>query len=402
MKCETEGEGLVTFKALTSRDGALYIDGEAAEVNTLNKGSYLLPPGSYYLAGDVGLDKELKLDKLDEAQTVELCLNGHKLAYAGTQDGTNTIRCGWSGYAFSICDCDPDGGPHTIQSPVTGEAVSISGGLITEGRNQGVYCDGSIVLYGGTIAGNGTGTSTVSGGGIRANDLEMRGGAIVHNKGSYGGGASIAGKGSFTMSGGVIRHNLATRKAGGVSTASYLGDGSTVISVTAVELSGCPVIQDNVAGDDKTSSNLYLVDDCVVNVANLSTGAKIGVTTATAPSASQPVTVAAGPSGSAITTDDLAKFTSDNEKYEPKLTDGSIVLTVPHVHNWVTTLWSSDETTTGTPATPRAVPSPTTAKKMATARTSLTTTTIPTATPAAMSGTCPSGIRPPPVGTCSR
>lgn len=294
--CETTNGDQVTFdKALTSVDGALYIDGEAA-------GSYILPPGSYYLAEDVILSDKMTLRGASGDQTVNLCLNGHKLAleYAGTYS-RNVIYVSTTTYTLNICDCDPNGGPHTITSPVTGEEVTIHGGLITGGaKESGIYGQ-TVNLYGGTIAGN---DSSVDGGGINTKTLVMHGGSIVHNKGVNGGG--VAATKSAVITGGTIAHNKCTADGGGI----YLGNSRLTLTV-----SGNVVVEDNVK--DTAPSNLYLgyYHKIAVAPGGLGENARVGVTTWAKPTGSDFVTAAEAGAGYTLTGDDFAAFSYDQPGY---------------------------------------------------------------------------------------
>lgn len=347
--CETTGGAQVTFQALTSENGALYVDGAAAEVSSTYK-AYMLPAGNYYLAGDVRLDKQIRLTSQAQGadpanSTVNFCLNGYKLEYAGDHNYSPVIYVGTNAYALNICDCNPTGTDRTgnvIDDPVSGYTEVIWGGVITGGRYAGVIGgDAPITLYGGTIAGNGWAqdSTPVYGGGVDADNFVMCGGAIMYNMATYGGGVNATG--SFTMTGGTISGNWAKTKNGGVHTVISSG------TPTAVTLSGSAKIMGNVTGNNKTTaSNLNLVNGSVVTVGpeGLGEAFQVGISTSTVPTASAPVTVAQGSGDTALTAADLAKFSSDNSKYELKLSNGKIVLAVKpaaHVHSWATA-WSNN------------------------------------------------------------
>lgn len=301
--CETDSGDQVTFdKALTSVDGALYIDGEAAQSGNT------LPPGNYYLAEDVILSNRMTVTGVSGDQTVNLCLNGHKLAleYTGIYS-RNVIYVQTTTYTLNICDCDPSGGPHTITSPVTGEEVTVHGGLITGGKGAGVNHSGSssatksLILYGGTIAGN---TSTSDGGGVSATNLVIHGGSIVHNQGENGGG--VAATKSAVITGGTIAHNKCTADGGGI----YLGNSTLTLTV-----SGNVVVEDNVK--DTAPSNLYLgyYHKIAVAPGGLGENARVGVTTWAKPTGSNFVAVAEAGTGYTITGDDFAAFSYDQPGY---------------------------------------------------------------------------------------
>lgn len=215
--------------------------------------SATLTAGSYYLDSDKTLTAPLTVP---DGATVDLCLNGHALTYVGTDDTHSVITVG-DGATLNLCDCDGSGGSHTFTSPVTNEAVTISGGLITgahrvaewpkEEAGGAIYSKGNVNLYGGTVAGN----TGLYGGGVYLNGTNktanlaftMYGGQVCHNKSTNSGGgvylkpcADPANTG-FVLHGGEIHHNKTNNAGGGVNASgtriTILMDGGSIHHNTA-------------------------------------------------------------------------------------------------------------------------------------------------------------------------
>ena len=192
----------------------------------LDKNAGRLESGSYYLAGDVSLDHALTVAK---GAVVNLCLNGHKLEYAGS-DAVSVIAVELDG-VLNICDCDGAHGSHTFTSPATNQSVTISGGLITRstpvdmvGSGIRVYGGGICNFYGGSVAGiRDTGNaSSISGshGAVRVEGVfHMYGGAITHNRSGCGGGVNVCSMygrdACFYLHAGSISYNYADYDDGG-------------------------------------------------------------------------------------------------------------------------------------------------------------------------------------------
>ena len=158
-----------------------------------------LTSGNYYLSSDVTIDSTVMIKG-----TVNLCLNGYALKYENENTKGSVIQVN-AGATLNLCDCNGSNSSHVITAPITGEAVTITGGLITGGtgiKYSNEYVGGGIYVlgtmsdkvvtagivnqYGGTIAGNITGR----GGGVSVIDGEyaMFGGRIAYNQSSQGGG----------------------------------------------------------------------------------------------------------------------------------------------------------------------------------------------------------------------
>lgn len=200
--CETTGDDLVTFdKALTSRDGKLYVDGvevpsEPINMSGVDMTQYQLPSGHYYLPEDVTLaDKSYLFLGGDAAVDVDLCLNGHVLDLGGSHSRMNVAGSA----QLRVCDCGDGGavrGAYTSNERlgamvnVTG-ALELYGGTVentaTPGENQQARAValfmGAATLYGGQVtAGHDAAlqydASAVEDGGLTLYDgVTLRGGA---------------------------------------------------------------------------------------------------------------------------------------------------------------------------------------------------------------------------------
>ena len=157
-----------------------------------------------------------------------------------------------------------------------------------EDTGGGVANRGTFEMYGGDISGNSCG---VYGGGVHnfCNDsgrlatFTMTGGTISGNSSKYGGGVfnqSYGGTATFTMTGGTISGNNS------VSSDELSGGG--VFNMGTFNVSGTPVIKDNVLNGTKgtdgvytggTANNVYLYDTATITVTGdgMQKGAKVYV-----------------------------------------------------------------------------------------------------------------------------
>ena len=216
---------------------------------------------------------------------------------------------------------------------VTGSASSatihsgatITGNTVTSELSGGgvhVLAGGTVTLNGGTISGNRAavdgggvfvgsgGTFIMSSGTISGNTAGNEGGGVCVNTGDSGNSdALMKNDGSFTMTGGSITNNTATANGGGV----LVRCGMTV--------SGTLSITGNQVGE--ADNNIHLANGQTITVPNsLTDGAALGITTATAPAESAPVTVADG--SSAVVGSSF--FSSDNSDYDIDVSDSAIIL----------------------------------------------------------------------------
>ena len=185
------------------------------------------------------------------------------------------------------------------------------GGEITgnTAKSGGVYVDGMFSMSGGTIYDNAgergggvyvtpngmfnmSGSAAITGntgsyGGVYVNGtFSMSGGTICGNTESYGGGVYVDLSGTFNMSGSAaITGNTVTENGGGV----YVRDIAKKMNV-----SGDVTITENKKAD-KTANNVYLPDGKTITIdESLSQNARIGVTTAKAPTSNGNILIATG------------------------------------------------------------------------------------------------------------
>lgn len=169
------------------------------------------------------------------------------------------------------------------------------------GYGAGLYVQGgSVTLTGSTISSN---TGQNQGGGIYVNDgtVTATNCAITGNQAyanSTGGGVYLQG-GTFTLNNGSITGNLGTKK-------SVLGAGVFVDSNAIFQIVGNPVINNNHFKNAPASvSNVYLVQNQVIDVTNMGTTAELGI------SMERPGTFTTG-----LDDQPLSIFTSDGSAYD--------------------------------------------------------------------------------------
>mgnify|MGYP005973869809 CR=1 FL=1 len=362
--------GSVTFeKALTMNDdGVLCIGGTEAQKHNGENYDYILQGGTYYLDGDLILHGGIQVNG-----SVTLCLNGHAIS----NDYSHVIQTPWGRDAtFTLCDCEGEGKiAHVENSESTGTGVSLNNtsgkqqifvmynGCITQNKGSGVYLyqNTSFTMYGGRITQNGyNNTSGVNGGGVYVHNgatFTMYGGDITKNQADYGGGVGTSGNAAnFTMYGGSITENHANKSGGGIystsNNISIYGGGVTNNSVTKtgnaggiyVSSSGTLTVGGNVnisgnwQGDSEESgskSNVYLngntsgTSAAIVIEKELTGEEPIGVTTANAPTAGNPVTIV---TGNSIKEAYEARFQADNAAYGVSYDDTKKVLQM-HAHS---------------------------------------------------------------------
>ena len=340
----------VTFeKAITMNDnGVLCIGGTEAQKYDGENYDYILQEGIYYLDDNLTLNKGIQVQG-----NVTLCLNGHEIR----SEGSYVIQTPWSGtVTFTLCDCKAGGKiAHTVNSSSNSAGVNLNNtstsqqtfimynGCITQNKGSGVYLypNTSFTMYGGSITGNTLTDAPTFGGGVYVHSgasFTMYGGEITKNQADYGGGVSTSGNtANFTMYGGSITGNHANKSGGGIystsNNISIYGGGVTNNSVTkngkaggiyvsdpgTLTVGGNVNISGNWKGDSKESgskNNVYLdyyngaFASIVIKEALI--GAPIGITTANAPTAGNPVTIVTGNSIEEAYKD---SFQADNAAY---------------------------------------------------------------------------------------
>lgn len=346
----------VTFeKAITMNDnGVLCIGGTEAQKYDGQNYDYILQEGIYYLDGDLILHGGIQV-----SGNVTLCLNGHTIS----NNYSHVIQTPWNkDVTFTLCDCKGGGKiAHAENSSSTGMGVNlnntsgkqqifvmyngcITGNKTTHGAGVFLYSNTTFTMYGGSITENECNSDTYlpCGGGVYAftnATFTMYGGDITKNKADYGGGVSTSGDtANFTMYGGSITENHANKSGGGIysnsNNISIYGGSVTDNSVTkngkaggiyvsssdTLTVGGNVNISGNWQGDSKESgskSNVYLNGNtsgssATIVIENKLTGAPIGVTTANAPTAGNPVTIVTGNSIEETYKD---SFQADNAAY---------------------------------------------------------------------------------------
>jgi len=165
-------------------------------------------------AGDtIRLDSDIELNLwVDVNGSFTLDLNGHVLRASPSAGKINLINVSSGGGHLTVVDSAPDA--------VHG-GTDLRGGLITGGRFDAVSNGGTLVIAGGTIAGNTGDYGAV----YNYGSLTMTGGTITGNAGRDSGGVYNEVQGKMTV-GGTAR-----------ITGNTLLDGTTACNV--VRASGC-------------------------------------------------------------------------------------------------------------------------------------------------------------------
>ena len=346
----------VTFeKAITMADNVLCIDGvkQTPNSNSSDNYEYTLSEGTYYLDGEITLDKGIWIQG-----NVTLCLNGHKI----TCDKFYVIQMlANSRVTFTLCDCIGTGAiTHTANSTSNAGGVILGGsganidhsfimynGCITENKISGVYLQNkaSFTMYGGSNTQNGYNNTYrygVYGGGVYVHTdatFTMYGGNITWNYADTNGGGVHVGSetANFTMYGGSITGNHTAGSGGGVNV-----NAGTITVGGNVNISGNWQGNENSSISNNNANNVYLsaYDSsskfATITIEKALTGknSSIGVTTATpvATTKDASVKIAAGEGTYAITDADKDHFTPDTGYCEvQKKDDGALYLT--HVHS---------------------------------------------------------------------
>lgn len=235
VKCETTGENLPEFKALTS-------------AMTKNP----LADGHYYLTQDMDLTAPLTLNP--NATEVTLCLNGHVLKQTAAGFPVIEIANPSQAAVFNLCDCQPN----TAHTGLADDLQGITGGLITGGTNKGISITNAAQdtapgvtfnMYGGAVAGN---TGDYGGGihiGERNHTFNLYNGQISHNTSSNnGGGVYVSGMNCvFNISGGQISYNN--------HQANYGGGGGIYFSTSTTNANGANSL--NISGGTINNNSAF-------------------------------------------------------------------------------------------------------------------------------------------------
>lgn len=373
--------GSVTFATELRQVGdKLYIDDNEWTYN--NNVGYVLPAGNYYLGTDLTLDHQIRISNSQEVK-VTLCLNGKTITCTENYDAVIQTPTTYP-VEFTLCDCRPSDsvGKITHANGIRGVGVElnnnnavnavahkfimyngcITGNKTTNGAGVFLYSNTTFTMYGGSITENECNSDTYPpcGGGVYVHNgatFTMYGGDITKNQADYGGGVGTSGNAAnFTMYGGSITENHANKSGGGIystsNNISIYGGGVTNNSVTKtgnaggiyVSSSGTLTVGGNVnisgnwKGDSEESgskSNVYLngntsgTSAAIVIEKELTGEEPIGVTTANAPTAGNPVTIVTGNSIKEAYKD---SFQADNAAYGVSYDDTKKVLQM-HAHS---------------------------------------------------------------------
>lgn len=328
--------GSVTFATELRQDGnTLYIGADEWEYDN-NWGGYMLGAGTYYLSTDLTLDHRIQISDSNGGSVV-LCLNGKTISC--TTGKTIQIKSMKSkDLTFTLCDCKGGGMITHAEDSGNGSGVDVAysgninntdvakfimyNGCITQNKGSGVYLNANtaFTMYGGSITQNGYNDTSIFGG--------------------YGGGVYVASEASFTMYGGNITGNYANKNGGGVYVnadktfvmygGSITGNhtagsgGGVNVNAGTITVGGNVNISGNWQGNENSSisnnnaNNVYLsaYDSsskfATITIEKALTGAPIGVTTANAPTAGNPVTIV---TGNSIEEAYKARFQADNAAY---------------------------------------------------------------------------------------
>lgn len=251
-------------------------------------------PGNYYLTENVTISETWVVP----SGTTRLCLNGKTIRISSVSEKklSRLVTIPGSG-TLNLYDCQNSGN-------ITGQAEA------------GIRNEGTFNMYGGKISGN---TKANYGGGVRTiGTFQMYGGEISGNSAFYFGGGVYVDRGIFRMYGGKISGNT-NDEGGGVS----IYEGTFTVG-------GDAVISGNT--NSGKANNVYLKagQTMLLDSSNpLSGSASIGVTTKTAPTEGNPVSVTGHNKG-----DYSSYFTSDNPDYVIVDKDNVVQLAAkPHTHN---------------------------------------------------------------------
>ena len=207
---EHKGEASVSFDkklSCSSSDTWLQVDNNSAGKTTIDNRTYwVLPAGSYYLPGDITLDKS----SLIESGEVNICLNGHKLRLNhGTVQIWEVIQL--NGGTLNLTDCQDkgtvchvDGNPGRGVTVENGTSFTLYGGTIC---NNEAYASNSTTAQGGGVYIGSSSTFNMYGGKIHNNWATVGSNGTESNRWGYGGGVYCAPNGTFNLLAGEITEN---------------------------------------------------------------------------------------------------------------------------------------------------------------------------------------------------
>ena len=339
--------------------------------------------GAFYLTKDWTLTSTITVPT---GSSLTLCLNGHSITLGSqahnVDPGSYDVFLVQRRATFTLCDCkDKNGNYGTIghYNPTEnqGPGVNVAGTFNMYGgkifQNQVKFYEGNPRGYGGGVLVSRTGTFNMFGGEITGNTAKsgggvyvdgmfsMSGGTIYDNAGERGGGVYVTPNGMFNMSGSAaITGNTGTY--GGVYVdGTFSMSGGTICGNTESSGGGVYVLgtakKMNVSGDVKiennwkggtlnadtglyekgSANNLCLGTDKYVIITGdggLGKDARIGVTTAEAPTSNENISIATG------ATEELPYYTNI---FTPDVQNQGYVITKKgdklsvHQHSWTYT-----------------------------------------------------------------
>ena len=210
-----------------------------------------------YLEEDITTKEIFKIS--GEGVVVNLCLNGHALAYSGASTTLFTVG---AGAELNICDCS--GQTTAVPSQPDGTVIDIAAGRISSTKAI-VNNAGTFNLHSGALTGCSS-TTTTAVTNTSTGTFHMSGGMIAGCKGSTNGGAVYNNKGAFTMSGGSIIGNSGTsggivnnaaggtfEMTGGEITGNTSTTGGGVKNAGTFEMSGGTISGNQATGTTTTS-----------------------------------------------------------------------------------------------------------------------------------------------------
>ena len=291
---EHTGHSDVVWLPLTSTDGKLYYSGVAVDSGKAdNILYYTLPAGNYYLSGDVTIDGYIEI-----GDDVNLCLNGYTISTtAALTAGRQALIKSEHGKNLTICDCSKSG------SGTINAANATNGILLTTG---------AFTMYGGTI--NAANAANAMNGVLTTGAFTMYGGKITGaSTGVYV--YTLSSTGTFNMYGGTIMGN-------------EIGVGF-YNEANKLTVGGSAKIENN------NTKNVSLWGGYIIAIhSSLTNDARIGITTGTKPSESNPIKFATGATNTELNYKTIFSSDATDQNYVvTRSEDGTLSLGV-HQHAW--------------------------------------------------------------------
>ena len=226
-------------------------EGSGVELSWMET-EYILAAGSYYLAEDINVDKEIRIANDGLGGTVNLCLDGHTLTSSHTGNARSVVVP--SGSTLNLCDCKDSGkiiGGARFLLEMTSDAPSVNlygGTLEHSGYESCVHVRGNLTLDGAVLKSSSYAINTAPNSSVTIKNGTVESSNTKQGQ-AYGVNVQTA---DFTMTGGEIKHTAAGDAAvyfvggggtisGGTITAN--GCGIQLATSSSVTLSGSPAIK---------------------------------------------------------------------------------------------------------------------------------------------------------------